>query len=341
MKTVLIFLFLLIFTSCRKEIEPIQLDSTPIKQGDGVFICNEGNFQFGNSKVGHYNYSTGVYQQDLYRVVNGVPLGDVCQSMVQHNDRIYVVVNNSGKIEVVNASDFKSLATISGFVSPRYMCVVSSSKAYVTDLYSNKIAIVNLLSNTITGYISCPGWTEELLFFNNEVYVTNYTRGKVYVVNPTTDALQDSIVVAKGANSLVLDKNSNLWVMCSGEATTSTVSALYKINSANHQTVTTLVFPSQVDSPFRLSINASKDTLFYLNTHVFKLDINSTSVSSTPFINSIGSFYGLKINPYDNTIWVADAIDYIQNGKVYTYNTSGILQHTISVGIIPSDFLFY
>lgn len=63
--------------------------------------------------------------------------------------REYIVVNNSGKIEVCNPTNLLRVATITGFTSPRFIVPVSASKAYVSDYISNSISIVNLVNNTV------------------------------------------------------------------------------------------------------------------------------------------------------------------------------------------------
>jgi len=57
--------------------------------------------------------------------------------MTIQGNNAYIVVNNSGKIEVVSRNDLKSVAIINGLVSPRYISFVNEKKAYVTSLYSD------------------------------------------------------------------------------------------------------------------------------------------------------------------------------------------------------------
>ena len=71
---------------------------------NGTFVVNEGNFQDADGTISFINPNDGVVKQDLFGSVNnGLALGDVVQSMTIDEDHAYVVVNNSNKIEVVNA----------------------------------------------------------------------------------------------------------------------------------------------------------------------------------------------------------------------------------------------
>ncbi|HRN42736.1 MAG TPA: hypothetical protein PK649_11780, partial [Vicingus sp.] len=216
-----IILLLIIFSCKKEEIGPqcLNCNETPISNTSStdVLIINEGTFGWTNASISLYNKENNNVNQNVFKNANnGTNLGDVAQSFLQINDKGYIVVNNSNKIEVVNISDFTSLATITGFNSPRYMLKINDSKAYVTDLYSNSIQIVNLNSNTISGNISVQGWTEQLVLLNDTAYVCDMTNNNILIINTITDVLIDSIKVGISPNSLVIDKNKKLWVMCSG-----------------------------------------------------------------------------------------------------------------------------
>jgi len=346
MKRSILYLFIIVsFASCKKNPEK---DDTPTAvippsgflEGKGVFIMNEGNYGFGNAKVSYYNFSTAAVTTDVFQSSNGHPLGDVCQSMKVINGKGFVVVNNSGKIDVVNMNSFKIDATITGFTSPRYILPVSASKAYVTDLFSNSIRIVDLNSLLITGSIPCQGWTEQLVKSGNNAYITNQSKGKVYVIDCSTDLIIDSIAVAKGANSIVLDKDNKLWVLCSGESGT-VDGALYKIDPATDQVEKTFPFSSG-ESPWRLCMNAAKDSIYYLNKGVCRSWIGMLSLPGAAFVaEGAKNFYALGVNPANGEIYVADAIDYVQSGRVYVYSSSGTVVNDFLAGIIPGDFCFY
>ncbi|CAG0982507.1 MAG: YncE family protein [Bacteroidetes bacterium] len=336
-----IFLVMIVFLSCRKDKPADKIKPNITIQQGGVFISNEGNFQFGNAKISYYNPSENTVSEDVFETANNRPLGDVCQSVYFYNSKAYVVVNNSGKIEVVNEKTFVSTAIINGFVSPRYFLPISNAKAFVTDLYANKIYVVDLTTNQISGNIPVGGWCEEMTMVYGKVFITSKEGNYLYVADAINDLLIDSIQIGFSSNSIVQDKNAKLWVLCDGNQTNSIYPSLHRINPANHLVEQSFQFSSINDAPWRLKLNGSADTLYFLNKGVYKMSILENTIPSQPFISSSGSnFYGLGINPENSEIYVSDAIDYVQKGQIYRYTSSGSLINTFKAGIIPSDFYF-
>ena len=333
-----VFGSVLFFASCIKDKPPVDNTKVDVTSA-GVYIINEGNFQFGNASVSYYNIADNAVQEDLFKPANNKSLGDVAQSMCIYNDKIYIVVNNSGKIEVVDSKTFVSQGTVSGLTSPRYFIPVSTTKAYVSDLYANAISIIDLSNNTMSGSIPCTGWTEEMALSGGKVFVTNKKRDKVYVVNTNTDLISDSISVTYGSNSIQEDKNGKLWVLCNGNDNLKIAAALHRINSATLQVEQSSSFSS--GSPWRLKMNGAKDSLFYLNNGVYAMAIGSTNLPSQTVINEGNKqFYGLGIDPLSGIIYVADAMDYVQKSTVYRYKPDGTLLSSFKPGIISSDFYF-
>lgn len=334
-------IFFAAFSSCKKD-EPLPPSNPaqPIAPGDGVFISDEGNFQGGNAKMSFYRFSNGAVTEDLFRPMNSRPLGDVCQSMTFINGQAFIVVNNSGKIEVCDPSNMRSLATITGFTSPRYILPVSNSRAYVSDLYANAIRVIGIPDNEIIGTIPFPGQPEAMVMVNNEIYVSCLNRDKVYVMSPG-DVIIDSIPVAMGGNSLQVDNNGKLWVLCYGDYITSAAGGLYRINPSTHTVEQGWPFTT-FDFPTKLCANSAGDTLYYLNYNVYRFPSNASAAPSSAFIAATTqSFYGLGIRPSTGEVFVTDAVDYSQNGHVLRYSASGALLDDKQVGVIPGGVWFY
>ena len=68
---------------------------------------------------------------------------------------------------------------------------------------------------------------------------------------------------------------------------------------------------------------------------IFKMSVNLTTTTNMIQQGS-HNFYGLCIDPDDETIYVSDAGNYNSNGKLYRYQANGNYVGTYGVGLIPS-----
>ena len=327
--------------SCIKDKPPVV--NTVVLPGEGksegVLIVNEGAFNFGNAGISYYRFSDGAVSEDLFKPANNRKLGDVCQSLCRFNNQLFLVVNNSEKVEVVDPGTFVSKAQIKGLLSPRYFLGVGINKAYVSDFKSNQIAVVDLNSFTKTKAIQCPGWTEEMTLAFGKAYVTNLRSSYLYVIQTATDQITDSILVGYGNSSIVQDKFGKLWVSTGGNADTGEKPALVVVNPNTDQVEKRLEFLS--GSPSQLCFNATSDTLFYLNTDVWKMSVGTNELPQTPVIRADGrNVYGFGVDPGSGDIYLADALDYVQRGTVYRHSGQGTLITSFKVGYIPSRFYF-
>jgi hypothetical protein len=264
-------------------------------------------------------------------------LGNIAQSLNYFNSNFYIVVNNSGKVVVCN-NHLKKTGQISGLTSPRYILPITNQTASVSDIYANAISVVDLNSKTKTASIPCNGWTEQMVLIYNKAFATN--KNNLYIINTLSNTITDSINVGKNAGSLGLDKNDNLWVLSSGDKQNSILGKLTKIDPISNQILFTIYFNTN-DVPNHLCFNKTKDTLYFLNTNIYRMAITDNTLPQNPIISSGGkNFYGLGINPNDFTIYVADAVDYIQRSNIYIYDANGNSKNNFKAGLISNGFYF-
>jgi YVTN family beta-propeller protein len=332
-------LFLTLIVSCKKnEEKPVG----NFLSGDGVFIINEGNFMGGNGSLSFYSYDSSQVYNDLFSEVNGRPLGDVPNSMEIYGDKAYIVVNNSGKIEIIKNNTMESVSTISGMISPRNIGFVNSSKAYVTSMYSDSLIVINLNENSIDGYIDIRRSSESIVIAGDKTFVANWVGGnEVMVIDNASDEVIDSITVGIEPESMVLDKNDMLWVLCNGGWMRENFAELDGINTSTNTIEKTIVFSTKQASPSCLRVNGTGEMLYYLENGVRKLSITSSELPSEPIISESGHyFYKLGIDPVSNDIFVTDAVDYQQNGYLIHYNPDGALISSYLADIIPGWMCF-
>ncbi len=189
-------LFLSLSSCIRLSDLPSEIIPPSILNGNGVFIINEGNFRLGNGSLSFYSYDSVKIINDIFSKVNNRILGDVPNSMKIFGNYAYIIVNNSGKIEVVDKNTFKSVKTITGLVSPRNIAFVDSRKAYVTSMYSDSIAIIDLNENSISGFINIRRTSDAIEVTGQKAFVAEWIGGKeVMVINTVNNKVIDSTEV--------------------------------------------------------------------------------------------------------------------------------------------------
>ena len=98
-------------------------------------------------------------------------------------------------------------------------------------------------------------------------------------------------------------------------------------------------------SPADIAINNTGDTLYFINGDLYRYAVLSDNdpelFIETPYTGAYTrGFSALGVDPENNNIYLADAIDNVQAGTVYRIHPSGIAMDTFKVGIIPTYFSF-
>ena len=104
-----------------------------------LFVLNEGKMGTNNASLDFFRFSDGKYVRNSFELMNPgqvLGLGDVGNDIAFFNDRLWLVINNSGLVEVIDPKNEKHVATVR-VPSPRriafegdYAYVTSYSGAY-------------------------------------------------------------------------------------------------------------------------------------------------------------------------------------------------------------------
>ena len=317
--------------------------------GTGLFITNEGMFQYGNATLSYYDPETKSVENEVFYRANAMKLGDVAQSMTIRDGVGWIVVNNSHVIFAIDINTFKEVGRITNLASPRYIHFVSDEKAYVTQIWDNRIFIVNPKRYEITGYIECPnmamesGSTEQMVQYGKYVFVNCWSyQNRILKIDTETDQVVDELIVGIQPTSLVMDKNYKLWTITDGGYEESPYGyetpSLYRIDAAKFEIEKQFRFKPG-DSPSEVQINGEGDKLFWINKDIWSMDVEADRVPVRPFLKYRDTkYYGLTVNPRNGDVYVADAIDYQQQGVIYRYTADGEPVDEFYVGVTPGAF---
>ena len=317
--------------------------------GEGLFICNEGNFQYGNATLSYYNPTTKKIENEIFMRANAMKLGDVAQSMIIRDGIGWVVVNNSHVVFAIDINTFKEVGRITNLTSPRYIHFISDEKAYITQIWDNRIFIVNPKRYEVTGYIEVPkmtmeqGSTEQMVQYGKYLFVNCWSyQNRILKIDTETDEIVAELEVGKQPNSLVMDCNNKLWTLSDGGYKDSSYGeespAIYRIDPETMTIERKFEFPYGSDAS-EIILNGAKDRLYWINKDIWAMDVLDEELPEEPFIDSQDTiYYGLTVCPRTGDVYVADAIDYAQQGMVYRYSSERELIDKFYVGIIPGAF---
>ena len=294
----------------------------------GLFICNEGNFQYGNATLSYYDPTTKTVENEIFYRANAMKLGDVAQSMIIHNGIGWVVVNNSHVVFAIDPTTFKEVGRITGLTSPRYIHFVSDDKAYITQIWDNRIFIINPKRYEVTGYIEVPdmtseqGSTEQMVQLGKYLYVNCWSyQNRLLKIDTETDSIVAELEVGIQPTSLALDCNGKLWTVTDGGYEGSPYGyeapSLYRIDPESFTIEKQFSF-RKGDAPSEVQINGRGDTLYWINDDIWSMSVDADRVPVRPFLDSRGTiYYGLTVDPKSDEVYIADAVDDTQPGNIY------------------------
>jgi YVTN family beta-propeller protein len=320
----------------------------------GVFVVNEGLFLAGNASLSFIDIQRDSVHNYIFRRVNQVPLGDVAHSMSVLKDQAFIVVNNSGKIYRTNARTMEFQGKVTGLTSPRYVTLnpdIIQAKAYVSDLYSGRIMVIDPVKDAILDSIDIRlsgnrRSTEQMILIHSMLYVACWSYSdQVLIIDTGTDRVIDSIRVGKQPNSMVVDKNGYIWVLSDGGYPFSPFgqeeASLSRIDPNDRMVRRMRTWENMAASPTDLCINPAGDSLYFIDGGVYKGSLDMKGFDE-PLIPEHGrQLYSLGIDPFNGHIYLGDAVDYQQDGWVYRYRSGGMLIDSFRVGINPGHFCFY
>jgi YVTN family beta-propeller protein len=336
----------LVLSSCVKN--PAASNNYFTPQAIAVYVLNQGNYGQGNASLTAYFPDSNQTENDLFKLANGRSLGDVGNDIQLYNGDAYMVINNSDKIEVMDASTALSVGTVffpSGTSPYRIAFYSPSNIAFVSDLYTNSVSVVNLATNAVMAAdtISVGPEPYGIACAYGQVCVANSgygTGNTVSIIDAASRKVVKTVTVGKGPTEVEPDGNGNFWVVCAGEPGDN--GSIYVISVTSDSVIDSVSIGMQVPSftGHTLAIDGQNGVAYLIaDSSVVKLNVANRTIVDKNLIN--GNFYSVAADGATGDVYVTDAKDGKSDGEVYIYSSSGqFTNRSFTAGIYPDGIVF-
>lgn len=336
----------------------------------GFYLVNEGNMGSNKCTLDYFDYFTGLYARNFYAERNPnviKELGDVGNDIGIYGSKLYVVVNCSHKVEVLDSRTGTRLGQVD-IPNCRYVRFYRG-KAYVSsyvgpvlidpDAPKGAVYEVDTTSLKVTRKVSVGYQPEEMEIVDDYMYVANSGGYRVPNYDNTVSVIQmvdfkqvQQIPVGINLHRLKKDRYNKLWVTSRGDyqSRPSRMYVMDKRRGYNQMIVNDTL-------PFGVSNMAIRgDSLYFYSTEWNNytqsntitygiVDVRTKRLVSDNFITDgtekeITIPYGIAVHPETGDILVTDAKNYVSSGTLYCFDRQGRKKWSVRTGDIPAHITF-
>lgn len=333
----------------------------------GIYLVNQGNQGSNKARLDFLNFHNGFYIRDVFteynpEVVKG--LGDTGNDVQVYKGKVFVAVNGSHKVEIMDAYSMKRLAQVD--VPNCRFIAFDGNHAYVTSyvakdkesLKTQKGALycIDLDTYKVTGQVTVGYQPEQLVIMDGKAYVANsggYVAGyddTVSVVDLKSMKVEYDIKVAINLGLMLVDAEGTIWVSSQGNFSdvSSTLNYLvkkgdkYELGGSVNVPVSSMALAGDkiyvIGSTYTPPAWALTTTYNIVNAKTRKLESGSFITDGTE--SDIATAFTVTVNPGNGDIYVTDAKDYVSSGTLHCYTGSGKHKWSVRTGDIPARIAF-
>jgi len=340
-----IVVLLLILAGCKTSESPT-VDSeftNNSTEGDSarLLIVNEGLFQRNNSSITYISPKHNTSVTDFYLTKTGLQLGDTGNDIKVFGNKIYIVVNVSSYLAILDKTTFRLIKQISLIDNnipkqPRQICFYQN-KALVS-CFDGDVVVIDTNNLTRIQTLKAGRNPDGICISGNYLFVAN-TGGlsapnfdkTISVYNLPALTLKRQIEVAANPLGIWAGQDNFVYVYSKPDYSSSTAT-FCKINGND----STVIWTKTINKAL---IGGSRDTILRLeNNKLIRMSTTNDQetvqelLETQPIINPYRLFY----NASGNEIWISDAKNYTSAGLVYRFNNQGKLLSKYPTGLIPS-----
>ncbi|GHT56825.1 hypothetical protein AGMMS49982_23860 [Bacteroidia bacterium] len=326
----------------------------PIPDGPGVYILNEGAIGGNNSSLTHYNFGTQATTAD---VLSTSPLGDTGQDMIAYGSKLYIAVNVSSNVTVLNLQTgvLQRIPLFNGNAprSPRYLASYNG-KVYVT-AYDGTLSRIDTASLAVEQTLAIEGASklEGIAAANGKLYIANYRTDDdynvfdsyIFIVDIATFAKDNQLEVGTNPYIVRADAKGDIYVTHQGDFALDK-GGLQRIDKSTNAVTDVNTGDLVANCNFTILGN---DLYFFGRTYNADYSTNNSlgifnieNQQVTPIITDGTTFdtvYGIGVNPTTGDVFISNT-NYADDGEVYVFGTDGVKKKTIPVGINANAFVF-
>lgn len=335
----------------------------------GIYLVNQGNQGSNKARLDFLNFHNGFYIRDVFteynpEVVKG--LGDTGNDVQVYKGKVFVVVNGSHKVEIMDAYTLKRLAQVD--VPNCRFIAFDGNYAYVTSyvakdeeaLKTQKGALyrIDLDTYKVTGQVTVGYQPEQLVIKDGKAYVANSGGlakdydNTVSVVDLKSMKVEYDIEVAVNLELMLVDAEGTIWVSSRGNYidVSSTLDYLvkkgdkYELGGSVNVPVSSMALAGDkiyvIGSTYTNTNGTWALTTTYNIVNAKTRELESGSFITDGTESDITTAFTVTVNPGNGDIYVTDAKDYVSSGTLHCYTGSGKHKWSVHTGDIPGRIAF-
>lgn len=353
-----------LFAACRVENDtvipdgPVQPRTDSTGTSSILYVLNEGNMGSNKATVDLYDITADSIIRDVYPRVNPSvvkELGDVGNDIAVYGNKMYIVVNVSGKVEItdlncrritqVNVPNCRSIAFHDGYA---YVTSYAGPIDYGNPEYKQRGYVIKIDTATLSVTDTCiVGFQPNgIATDGNSLYVANsggYMAPKydstLSVVSLSDFRETERLTVAVNLDAVCYDSARNALFVSSLGDYSNRKASLFRIDLATKQIsdlrlpVTKFCFAKGKIYYYNFEYGSTSATFGVLDAATLACETlilkNATSLRTPYCIFTDG----------ENDIYVTDARDYVTPGVLYRYAPDGTLKAQHRTGDIPGHIV--
>ncbi len=344
-RLIVLLIFCSIFFSCKKDKpEPITVDEL----NNGVVVLCEGLFQQNNSSMSWINKSDQTVLNGIFHELNDRYLGDTGNDLLKYGSKIYVSVNASSTLEILEANSLRVIQQVimqsSGVAKQPRFLEGYNGKVYVS-CFDGYVDVLDTVSGSVINRIAVGLNPDGMARGNDRLYVSNSgglnfptMDSTVSVIDLSTDTEIAKVTVGLNPGDIDVSTDGAIYVIARGDYST-IPSKLLKINPVTLQ-VTEIMTDVVGINPF----GPNEFLITYENGSGMSIGVFSTvndQITTADLINTSGftTLYKVIYSNQDQLIYVLDAMGYTNSGYVRTYDKFGNFEKDYHVGLNPTDVI--